>query len=383
AGPTSLLSVKGVLRQLDRVQKQVRDVPEDAADEGRFLMMAALVGILTGSAVTVFKTMIGAAKQLSYGDLMGRVPAGTDVYAVALIPVLGAVGVVGIMRALKLNSYGPGLGGLTEEVDKQVPWDAKRTLGKTLAAVTTLGTGNSLGPEGPAVELGVASSRYVSSMSNLSVERQRMLLGAGAAAGVAAGFNAPIAGIFFALEIDTFNTNYNSKSFIAATLLCAVVSALMAKIGLHDELSLRPAAYNLESPLIELPLYLGLGVVAGLVAVMFKYFSRKSADVFEGNFPGFRWMKKVPQWSKPIMMAGVTGVVGIFYPQQVLFFGYDTLDKLLANTGSYSLPLLCFLCVGKALLTAGALGSGLVGGTFAPALFLGATAGAAYQRILQ
>ena len=79
--------------------------------------------------------------------------------------------------------------------------DRPRTLGKTLAAVATLGTGNSLGPEGPAVELGVASSRYVSSISNLSVQRQRMLLGAGAAAGVAAGFNAPIAGIFFALEI--------------------------------------------------------------------------------------------------------------------------------------------------------------------------------------
>ncbi|CAN0503499.1 unnamed protein product, partial [Ectocarpus sp. 8 AP-2014] len=130
-------------------------------------------------------------------------------------------------------------------------------------------------------ELGVASSRWVSAMSKLSVQRQRMLLGAGAAAGVAAGFNAPIAGIFFALEImlpsihETRVGSNNScfKSFIAATLLCAVVSALMAKIGLHDELSLRPAEYNLESPLIELPLYLGLGVVAGLVAVMFKYFS--------------------------------------------------------------------------------------------------------------
>lgn len=81
------------------------------------------------------------------------------------------------------------------------PYYRLRTLGKTLAAVATLGTGNSLGPEGPAVELGVASSRWVSAMSNLSVQRQRMLLGAGAAAGVAAGFNAPIAGIFFALEI--------------------------------------------------------------------------------------------------------------------------------------------------------------------------------------
>lgn len=74
---------------------------------------------------------------------------------------------------------------------------------------------------------------------------------------------------------DTFSTSFSSKSFIAGTLLCAVVSALIAKIGLHDELSLRPAAYNLESPLIELPLYLGLGIVAGLVAVMFKFFSRK------------------------------------------------------------------------------------------------------------
>ncbi|CAN0379163.1 unnamed protein product, partial [Ectocarpus sp. 13 AM-2016] len=117
-------------------------------------------------------------------------------------------------------------------------------------------------------------------MSKLSVQRQRMLLGAGAAAGVAAGFNAPIAGIFFALEIVKVrtvgpgrDTSRGGTSFIAATLLCAVVSALMAKIGLHDELSLRPAAYNLESPLIELPLYLGLGVVAGLVAVMFKFFS--------------------------------------------------------------------------------------------------------------
>ncbi|CAM9413238.1 unnamed protein product [Scytosiphon promiscuus] len=350
-------------------------------------MMAALVGVITGTAVTVFKTLIGAVKEFSYsGDLLGRFPPGgaASTYVGAFIPVLGALGVVSMMWLLQLKSYGPGLGGLTEEVDRQVPWSPRRTLGKTLAAVATLGTGNSLGPEGPAVELGVASSRYVSAMSNLSVQRQRMLLGAGAAAGVAAGFNAPIAGIFFALEIvkDTFNTNYNSKSFIAATLLCAVVSALMAKIGLHDELSLRPAAYNLESPLIELPLYLGLGVVAGLVAVMFKYFSRKSSDVFKGNFPGFGWMKGVPQWSKPIMMAAVTGAVGVFFPQ-VLFFGYDTLDKLLANTGSYSLPLLCFLCVAKAMLTAGALGSGLVGGTFAPSLFLGATAGAAYQRILQ
>ena len=78
---------------------------------------------------------------------------------------------------------------------------AKRTVGKILAAVATLGPGNSLDPGGPTVELGVAASRWAASLTKLSVERQRMLLGAGAAAGVAAGFNAPIAGVFFTIEI--------------------------------------------------------------------------------------------------------------------------------------------------------------------------------------
>lgn len=106
------------------------------------------------------------------------------------------------------------------------PPNTCRTLGKTLAAVVTLGTGNSLGPEGPAVELGVASSRYVCSRSNLSVERQRMLLGAGAAAGVAAGFNAPIAGIFFALEI----VKASKKLFFVFLLLLERVAVWWGRV---------------------------------------------------------------------------------------------------------------------------------------------------------
>ncbi|CAN0321959.1 unnamed protein product, partial [Discosporangium mesarthrocarpum] len=145
---------------------------------------------------------------------------------------------------------------------------------------------------------------------------------------------------------DALNANDNSKPFVAATLLCAAVSTLVAKVGLRDDLSLRPAPYNLESPLVELPLYLGLGVVAGLVAIMFKLFLQKSGEVWGGSMRGFQWMSKVPQWMKPLLAAALTGTVGVVFPQ-VLFFGYDTLDSLLANTAQYSVFMLVTLCVLK------------------------------------
>lgn len=80
-----------------------------------------------GKKVTVFKTLIGAVKKFSYDDLLGRVPPGaTSTYIGAVIPVLGAIGVVSLMWVLQLKSFGPGLGGLTEEVDRQVPWRPRR-----------------------------------------------------------------------------------------------------------------------------------------------------------------------------------------------------------------------------------------------------------------
>jgi H+/Cl- antiporter ClcA len=157
----------------------------------------------------------------------------------------------------------------------------------------------------------VASSRLICKWNSLSIERQRILLGAGAAAGVAAGFNAPIAGVFFAVEIvgESFAAGAPSlsKSGIASTLLCAAISALVARLGLHEEYSLRPAPYHLESPLIELPLYLGLGFVSGLVACMFKYFMSRSRDIFQGKVRGFEWMGTLPSWTKPLIGAAITG----------------------------------------------------------------------------
>jgi hypothetical protein len=121
------------------------------ASEGQFLLLSAAVGVLTGTTVTFFKLAIGLLKKNLYGDFVGAFPIGASQLVVLLIPLLGALGVVLVKNVVPKRDFGPGIGGLIEEVDRQVPFDIRRAFGKSLAAIATLGTGNSLGPEGPAV----------------------------------------------------------------------------------------------------------------------------------------------------------------------------------------------------------------------------------------
>lgn len=176
------------------------------------------------------------------------------------------------------------------------------------------------------MELGVAGSRLVSSLGDLSLQRRRILLGAGAAAGVAAGFNAPVAAVFFALEVvgDCFSSHppLSSKAGVAATLLSAAIGTLVAKVGLNEEYALAPAIYSLESPLVELPFYLLLGVASGLVAVMFQYFVAGSTRFFKGKIEGYKWMGNVPSHFRPLLGAAVVALLAARYPQ-ILFFGYE------------------------------------------------------------
>lgn len=301
--------------------------------------------------------------------------------------------------------------------------NSSRFLRKPLAAIVTLGTGNSLGPEGPSVEVGMAVSRICMPSSIVRsetdeetmarIQRNRLLLSAGAAAGVSAGFNAPLAGVFFALEIlqqslpplkpptDAFHADTEmgvgreqSKWFqqvkddyfssgtgpITAVLLASVLSALVSQVYLGDSLALNVPSYELKTPLVELPVYLLLGVVSGVVAGVFAFAAQLSKAFFEGSVgPDVvrGTMQLFPKWSKPIIGGLTCGLVGLVYPQ-ILFFGYETLNTLLANNALTTDVMLTLLTV-KIFTTAVAAGSGLVGGTFAPSLFLGGMVGASFH----
>ncbi|KAL3941255.1 MAG: hypothetical protein SGBAC_004345 [Bacillariaceae sp.] len=398
-------------------------------DSAYVIFASAIIGVLSGFAVAIFKLSIEAVREAVYGT------AFSEKFVWWLIPAL--VGGLGVSLLGKTGEFAPGLRGTANEVDElslDVRKDLRfknafRFLRKPLAAILTLGSGCSLGPEGPSVEVGMTMSRLCMppslQRSDMLAEvdaaarlrRNRLLLSAGAAAGVAAGFNAPLAGVFFALEILQQNLppltisgssgplansignrrdqiswqqqvqqDYLSSGTgsITAILIASVLSALVSQVYLGEELALSVPSYQLSTPLVELPLYLLLGVVSGVVAGSFSALAQLSKRVFDGvSGPKLlrNRMKKMPQFFKPVLGGLFCGVMGLFFPQ-ILFFGYETLNALLANT-SMSLGLILSLLAAKILATAVSAGSGLVGGTFAPSLFLGGMTGAAFHNIVQ
>ncbi|MBD2076683.1 chloride channel protein [Phormidium sp. FACHB-592] len=344
------------------------------APETLVLLLALVIGSGTGCAVVLFHYLIQYIHSLMLEDVMGLiVPLGF--WTLACIPVLGGL-LVGIMRWW-LQDFGPNLSALISASQGLDSVSSLRASGKAVAASVSLGTGASLGPEGPSVEIGANIGVIVGQALQMSKERQRLLLGAGAAAGLAAGFNAPIAGVFFALEV-VLGTTF-ATSAVSVVLLSAVVAALIAQIGLGGQPPFTLPSYEVRSPL-ELPLYLGLGLFASLVSIAYTQSIQRAQQFFDGRIPGMGWMSRVPMLLRPAIGGLCVGAIALQFPQ-ILGIGYETIEAMLRDV-QFSLPLLLSLLVLKLAATAISLGSGLVGGLFAPAMFLGASLGAAYGKLM-
>lgn len=283
---------------------------------------------------------------------------------------------------------------LTNDVAEAIPrFDPKNEVVRLLAAVATLGSGCSLGPEGPAVEIGASFSRIFGTGNTSAREKHHLFL-AGTAAGVAAGFNAPIAGVFFALECGNRYLAKNTikldeqapdgpRADIAAIVCAGAVADIIVELGLHETnaLAVQGNLYAMASPIFELSLYAGLGIISGVIAVAFT----QLRDFFTEAFEGKTWGKSSPLTSIPPhlrpLVGGIScGLTALYFPQTI-FVGYATLDQMLAG-GILGVPLVLKLLFLKMTLSAISLGSGLIGGVFAPSLFFGAAAGTAYQNLM-
>lgn len=338
------------------------------------LMLAVAIGTGTGLAVALFHYLIEKIHSLMLEDFMG-ILAPMGAWTLACIPLIGGV-VVGLMR-WRWQKFGPTISSLMSQTQGNENVSAEKAAAKAVAASVSLGTGASLGPEGPSVEIGANIGAILGQALQVSQERRRLLLGAGAAAGLAAGFNAPIAGVFFALEV-VLGTTF-ATSAVSVVLLSAVVSALIAQIGQGGQPAFALPAYEVRSPL-ELPFYLGLGLFACFVSIGYTQAIRSAQNFFEGAIPGLSWMGKVPTVLRPAIGGACVGLVALQFPQ-VLGIGYETVEAMLRDA-HFPLWLLLSLLVVKLGMTAISLGSGLVGGLFAPAMFLGASLGAAYGRLI-
>jgi H+/Cl- antiporter ClcA len=339
------------------------------------LLLAIVIGSGTGMGVVTFHYLIQLIHHLMLEDLMGSIGIWGS-WTLAAVPTVGGL-VVGLMR-WRTQDFGPGLSSLIEASARGEVKQQLRPVTKMLAASVSLGSGASLGPEGPSVEIGANFGMLLSQILQVTQERQRLLLAAGAAAGLAAGFNAPIAGVFFALEVVLGATSF-ATSAVSVVLLSAVVAALIAQIGLGAQPAFALPAYQVRSPL-ELPLYLGLGLWASLVSLTYTESINLVKAFFAGKLPGLTLIKKLPTPTHPIIGGAIIGLVALKLPQ-VLGIGYGTVEAVLQDA-EFSLSILIVLLIVKLIMTAICYGSGFVGGVFAPAMFLGASLGGAYAKIL-
>jgi len=342
------------------------------------LLLSVLIGGTAGLGVVLFHYLIERSHSLSHALIVDNIKVFLHIqgtWVVALVPMLGGI-VVGLMRWY-WHDFGPNMNSMiaaTQSGNKVTPW---RGLVKMVAASVSLGTGASLGPEGPSVEIGANLGMFLGQALNASQERQRLLLGAGAAAGIAAGFNAPIAGVFFALEL-VLGTTFATSS-VSVVVLAAVVASLVAQIGLGARPAFALPVYEVKS-LFELPLYLLLGGLASVVAFTYTQTVDFAREAFQGNVSYLSWLGKIPRWLTPVIGGGIVGIVALKFPQ-VTGIGYETIEAMLQDV-QFSVILLVSILVIKLLMTAVSLGSGLVGGLFAPSMFLGATTGAIYGKSL-
>ncbi len=338
------------------------------------LLLALLIGLGAGAGVVLFRFLIHIISRFMYGEVSGYLSIWGH-WTLALIPVLGGA-VIGVLR-WQVKDFGPGLSALMEMLKGGHELLPLKPISKMVAAAVSLGSGASLGPEGPSVEIGANFSLLLGQVLKVSQARQKVLLGAGAAAGLAAGFNAPIAGVFFALEVVLGTTSVASSATVV--LLASVIAAWIAQIGLGAKPAFDLPAYEVRS-LLELPLYIGLGVFASLISILFKKTISVLQDCFHGKVAGLRWLAAIPQPLHPLVGGVGVGLVALKFPQ-VMGVGYETVESILQDV-QFPLGLVLALLVLKLLMTAWSFGSGFVGGFFAPAMFLGASLGSSYGKVL-
>lgn len=318
---------------------------------------AVLVGLATGAGVWLFKWLIELMRGFIFGAVSG--------WMVALVPMLGGF-VVGLAtHYLSGDEKLHGTAGIMQSValaGGRLRYQKAPV--KTLTAILSIGSGASVGPEDPSVQIGANLGSMFGQIFRMSDERIRTLVAAGAASAIASAFNAPIAGVFFALEIVLGEISGNALGMI---LVAAVTSSVFTQAVSGSSPAFQVPAYAFNSAW-ELPLFLALGLLAGPVSALYVRLLYKMQDLFGG------WKASLPVKTASAGLA--VGIVGIFLPQ-ILGVGYETIGEVL-NRNDLGIWLLLALLIAKVVLTPVSIGGGFLGGVFAPSLFIGAMLGGAF-----
>ena len=327
------------------------------------ISLAVLVGVLGGYGAVGFRWLITFFQNWFYGpnpNLIEAMSGHSWLYRIAL-PGLAGLVIGPFIYFLAREAKGHGVPEVMDAVALRGGVIRKRVVGvKSLASALSIAAGGSIGREGPIVQIGSAIGSSVGQIFKLSPKRMRVLVGCGAAAGIAATFNAPVAGMAFALEIIL-------GEFAIPVFSPIVISAVMATAVSRHYLGDIPAfhvPYESLNSAWELLFHAVLGVLAGLVAVSFTTILYKVEDIFDA------WT--IPDYLKTPIAGMILGTAGLAFPW-IMGVGYEGIEAALA--GELAWYILLALVVIKILATSLTIGGGMSGGIFAPSLFIGAMLG--------
>jgi CIC family chloride channel protein len=351
-------------------------------------VLSILVGVVAGLGAVVFRALIAIIHNLLFlGKLSASYDANTHTPPspwgpfVILAPVAGALGVAFLVKTFAPEAKGHGVPEVMDAVyhRKGVIRPIVSVI-KALASALSIGSGASIGREGPIIQIGSSFGSTLGQFLSLPVWQRITLIAAGAGGGIGATFNTPVGGVLFAVEIILHEVSARTLvPVFTATATATYVGQLF--FGPHPSFSIP----SLETPFfivakpVVLVAYAGLGAIAGLVSTLFIRSIYGFEEFFEKRVKGGYYVQH---------MAGmlVVGVLifalmhrfGHYYVEGV---GYATIQDVLTGV-PYPLLLLVLLFAAKLIATSITLGSGASGGVFSPALFLGATSGAAWGLIL-
>ncbi len=327
------------------------------------LLVAALIGVLSGYGAVLFRLMIKLAQYAFYqntSDILSFSHT-LPLYVVIGMPCLGGLMVGTIVSFGASEAKGHGVPEVMEAVALRSGRIRKRVAAaKIVASAVCIGSGGSVGREGPIVQIGSSLASTVSQIFNVPRMQQKTMVGCGAAAGIAATFNAPIAGVLFALEV--LLGDFGIASF-SPVVLSSVTATTISRHYFGDFPAFTIPTYHLQT-LWEFGIYPFLGLFAGLIAVLFIVTLYWTEDLFDAI--------PLPEWVKPALGGLFLGLIMTKFPQ-VFGVGYGAINEALFNR--LSGMFLLFLVFLKIAATSVTLGSGGSGGVFAPSLFIGAMAG--------
>jgi CIC family chloride channel protein len=359
------------LTQPAQIAQALRVVRQHGIGQVRFWFIALLVGVLAGSAALGFRLGISGLQAWIYGaDDVMLASAARDLpwYVVLTAPIVG-----GLVVGLILTKFTPdGRAHTVADVivgsalrDGRV--DGRARLASALASLITLSTGGSTGREGPVVHLGAVISSKFSKIINADGITGRDLMGCAVAAAVSASFNAPIAGALFAMEVVL--RHFAVRAFAPITI-AAVAGTVVSRLefGNITEFTLPPHSPEFY---VELPAFLLLGLVCGLVAVIMMRSILFAEDV--GN--RIQAATGLPGFLRPAVAGAILGLLAIWFPH-IIGVGYETTS--LALTGNLLFWNAVVFAMVKVFAVAVTFGGRMGGGVFSPSMMTGALTGLAF-----